>query len=1032
MRRKNIEIGSVTGLEDAANDLNDAERQGLLARADLRRLSQELKINILNLAAPEKRLQSTSDYDRQFKESFDQVRREAGGEAGMDEAAAKKFLAQKSKVSSRAEMLAESAPGFTQLSYGILAEAGQIAGEDNTDYLRLAREAKEKRGTELITKPSDLLPDAIIMGIAQREIAGTELPPLKTLAASVLADNKLLEILALVLDESQRAEFLDYLPEQRRERVGKFMDIEVSRSLHQSLVEEKTGEYNQRLEVRKRLFHELQVALSQEQENTPLEVSLIGGALGEMGDDVRPLFLDLMRDELQDRQAGKRAERKEDYLPRVMKIILDNFDDFRANDLIMKFAGDSRVPNRLAEYLLKKLVERGYLSGDSENWYVENKKKIKGRLEAIVPIEVVKSVISDLGVMPTAEILEFIASDRNWKNRRQGKGPGSMSLAERIAAIKASQEQFEKLSESADLVETLNGDENKAMIYFLLNGGKDRFNLINNYDFKKFKEMLGLIVDLRVHERPLRQFKETLINSGLSGPEADKIIIRLQGGHYPLEVIEQARQSVSFEAGENAAIKNANIEWGRILGKNQLGAMLLFLVYRELALEQGADENIFASAETFPDRLALIDKLDHDYPDLRQRAQAELTPAWQKFGEKMVMELTLDNVFNETAVPIHGEEVLPKLDSKRIDLKRIKKDLLVLLKSENRQLRDIGNEIRAKKKARQGLALGLERQPSETKRTELQKKIDVIDADLRELGQRRSVLAEMKADERFNHLSENERKAEIENLSREIAALTEKSPSAIFTYLIMQTVGEEKLRESDVNLLREMESHLQGPFQMIADSKLYNRGKREKGKRSNISLNWLDKVDRLMSMVRFADSKICCFSSCNYEMKVQHDTPNKYWVASINRDPMSFVLSIEEDQGESVEGDEQVSENLGFIFGSFGIDDEGKLAVMFNGIYYAPGGENKEQVEAIMAGVEKILKGLPINTVAIASQYGGGAVGSSLPVDYSNSQIEMVRLRALDDGGGNPETKIYDDLGTGSDLNRRHYYSGNVWHKKAK
>ena len=248
----------------------------------------------------------------------------------------------------------------------------------------------------------------------------------------------------------------------------------------------------------------------------------------------------------------------------------------------------------------------------------------------------------------------------------------------------------------------------------------------------------------------------------------------------------------------------------------------------------------------------------------------------------------------------------------------------------------------------------------------------------------------------------------------------------------MQTVGEERLRESDIGLLREMESHLQGPFQMITDSKLYDRGKREKSKRSNITLNWLDKSSRLMSMVRFADSKICCFSSCNYEMKVSHDTPNKYWVASINRDPLSFVISMEEDKGEPVEGEEYVNENLGFIFGSFGVDDENKLAVMLNGIYYAPGGENKDQVEAILSGAEKVLAGLPINTMAIASQYGGGAVGSNLPSEYSSSQIEMTRLRALDDGSGDPETKIYDDLNTGSDLNRPHYYGGNVWHKKIK
>jgi hypothetical protein len=1027
MRRKNIEIGSVINEAEISHPLSDSERQAIIARADLRRLSQEFKINALNLAAPEKKPQSTDDYGKRFEQSLDQVKREAGGEARLDKATAEKILMQKEDVAFKAELIIDSAPGFAQLSYATLAEAAQLAGEDYSDYLRLAKEVNETREAELIIKPSDLLPDAIVMGISQREVAGKELPSIQVLAENALADKDLLASIALILSESDRAEFLSYFPEELRERAGKFMDIEVSKLLHQSLVEEKTGEYNQRLEVRKRLFRELQSALAQEKENTALEVALIGETLGKMGDDARPLLLDLMRDELQDRQAGKAVERKKDYLSRVMKVILDNFDDFRANDLIMKFAGEPAVPTKMSEYLLKKLVERGYVPKDSEEWYLKNKKETKGNTEAITSMDVVKGVINDLGVMPTAEVLQFVADDKNWKVGRK-----ILDLFQRVEKIKASQIEFEALIENSDLVDALHEDDNKAMTYFLLNGGKDRFNLINNYDFGKFKEMLGLIADLRVHEKPMKKFKEALVNSGMSSQEADVAISRLRGGHYPLAKESQARQRVSFEVSENAAIKNANAELGRIMGKEQLGTMLMFPVYRELALASGVDESIFANTQTFSDRLELIKKLDHDYPELRRQAQEELAPAWQKFGEKMVMELTLDSVFNEATVPVHGEDILPKLDSKRIDLKRIKKDLLVLLKSENKQLRDASNEIRAKKKARQGLVLGMEKQTDEGKKAELQKKIDEIDADLQGLEQRKLALAEVKVDERFNHLSEAEKKQEIENLSQEIAALTEKSPSAIFTYLVMQTVGEERLRESDVNLLREMESHLQGPFQMIADSKLYDRGKREKSRRSNISLNWLDKSKRLMNMVRFADSKICCFSSCNYEMKVQHDTPNKYWVASINKDPLSFVLSMEEDQGEPTEGEEQVSENLGFIFGSFGVDDEGKLAVMFNGFYYAPGGENKEQVEAIMAGAEKVLKGLPVNTVAIASQYGGGAVGSNLPAEYSNSQVEMIRLRALDDGGGDPETKIYDDLGTGSDLNGRHYYSDNVWHKKMK
>ena len=154
-------------------------------------------------------------------------------------------------------------------------------------------------------------------------------------------------------------------------------------------------------------------------------------------------------------------------------------------------------------------------------------------------------------------------------------------------------------------------------------------------------------------------------------------------------------------------------------------------------------------------------------------------------------------------------------------------------------------------------------------------------------------------------------------------------------------------------------------------------------------------------------------------------------MASINADPLSFVVSLEEPQITDQEGEQkkQAKENLGFIFGSFGIDEDGKLAILLNGIYYAPGVEDKNQVEAILGGVEKIFKGLPIKTIAIAEQYGGSMGKEKLPEGYANKEIELTRLRALDDNSGDPESKIYDDLNTGDDLNKSHSYGNHVWHK---
>ena len=167
-------------------------------------------------------------------------------------------------------------------------------------------------------------------------------------------------------------------------------------------------------------------------------------------------------------------------------------------------------------------------------------------------------------------------------------------------------------------------------------------------------------------------------------------------------------------------------------------------------------------------------------------------------------------------------------------------------------------------------------------------------------------------------------------------------------------------------------------------------------------------------------------------MVVQHNTENKYWVASINADPLSFVISMEKPQGDALSDTAKTSsENLGFIFGSFAMDEGKKPAVMLNGIYYAPGIEGEEQVSAILDGVKKIFAGLPVKTLAIASQYGGSV---KMPDNLTNDPTALTRLRALDDGSGNAETNIYDDLGTGDKLNSQMTYNsggrGNVWHGK--
>jgi hypothetical protein len=1012
------------------NILTEEERQAIFARADLREMSQKLKVDALNLSFAEN-LGERKEY---YEETLSTINREADGNETIDLKTAKKIIEEKGEeTKQRAQLMEKVAPNLSYFLYANLAKIEQAAGSNFQDSVDSAKESSEKSKDIPKFSPSAILPDAILIGTQKRTVAKTELPAINKVAQEVLTNEKLLESYALVLDESQREEFLKQLPEDQRRRVSIILDSAVSRTLHQSLVEKKTPEEDQRRAVRLRLFKELRTAIENPKTTEKKLVKMLGKSFAEMGEDSRQLLLEIIRDEFESRQ-GEDAE-KEDYLPRIMKVMVDNFDDLRANDIILQTASDSRLNHHLSIFLFKKLIEKKYISEDVGEWWQENRKNEKPSLE------ILQRVVSDLGVVPSRQILDFISEDSRWKEGRK-----VLDLNGRIEKIKSSQEEFAGIENNIELAKILHQDENKAIVYYLLYGGQDRFNLINNYDFAKFSEMVGLIsgdehyareknlTPLRAHEKPIRQFKQSLLGSGISESKANEIIESLRNGHFPLKNQEQARQEVSFDVDENAALEIANRELGKVLGKEQLGVILRFPLYREYLEKENSKESKklieeIQESTTFSQRFGLLEKIDKQFPDFKEQVKTDLQKNWLKFGEKMLIEMTLDQVMENPVVSVRGEDILPRLDAKRIDLKRIKKDLLVLLKGENKAIGDVGREISKKKKARAGLLEGLEHQADEKGKANIEERIKSIDKDIEDLEKRRALLGEAKVDERFSHLTLEEKKEEIDKLSQEVIALTEKSPSAIFTYITMQVLGEERLRESDVGLIKEMESHLQAPFQQISDFKTYERPK-QGAKRQNIVLEYLDKTKRMMNMVRFADSKICCFSSSNYEMRVQHDTPNKFWVASINADPISFVISMEIPQTETEEAKTKAIENIGFIFGSYGIAEKGKLAIMLNGIYYAPGIESKEQVKAIMDAVEKIFSNLPIETIVIGSQYGGSSVGENIPKEFSNSAVELTRLRALDDGGGSPETTIYDDLNTNKDLNRPHDYSGNIWHKK--
>ncbi len=1035
-----FEKNSYPSHENTVRDalLSSDEELGITLRADVRRRTQELKIKMLNCVQPG----ATEPMQMAYKHIVARVGQEMAGDWS---AAAGKTPEELMNRAIALSVQAESAttPVIEANVRMQSAKLRLLAGDNLDNELDWLRSIAATAHTGSAMSPLNFLPDATLVGIQKQIVEKTRLPSHERIAQALKTHraHDVLRDWALVLPEKDRTQFLRTVaPEQERE-VAIRLDEHASGVLHGARVESGTEDAQQRKAVRARVYNELRMAVEDSAPADARIVAALGRAMIHLGSDTKNLVLEILRDERDRQDDGRGNINRADYMPHVIGVLMkliNETDDFRANDIALQLVGDARTAPGVAASIFRKLVANKYLDPSLGVWWNEqraaaqtkNPRADKARgadVDRGHRLEVLQALIGELGVVPSREVVEFLDDNKRW---------GSATLQERAAQIKASEQEFSLARSNRELVAMLQADETKAMTYYLLHAGEDRFNLINNYSFEKFKEMMKLISDLKEHRQPIEQFTRALAHGGVDREQSTQILERLRAGNFPGADATAAHQEVSFDVSENAAVKNANAEIGRVLGSAQLGSLLRAPLYREYIageigeIAQGLQTQL-AHAQTFEERNGALAAIEAAFPEWRDRVKKDLQENWQTLGEKMVLGITLDNVLDEPSISIRAEEIIPRLNSKRIDLKRMKKDLIVVLKSENQSIIGVRKELNEKRKAFGKLRIALEHQSDVGRRTDIQQKLTALDRQITVLEAKRLALGNVKVTERFAEMSKDDRDAQVEKLGKEIVALTEKSPSAIFTYLTMQAIGEDRLTEQDVVLIQEMESHLQGPFQTIVDAHNYQPKQQAHGvpaRNRRIGLEWLDKRERLMSMVRFADSKICCFSSNNYEMKVQHDTPNKFWVASINADPMSFVIALEEPGSDGVEGKRRVHENEGFIFGSFAVDEHGDLGVMLNGIYYAPGVEDSKQVEAILAGVERMFAGLPVKTIAIATQYGGSV---KMPAEYQQRSCSFTRLRALDAGDGSAETKVYDDLGTGSGMNSAQTYSA-LWVKQIK
>ncbi len=626
-------------------------------------------------------------------------------------------------------------------------------------------------------------------------------------------------------------------------------------------------------------------------------------------------------------------------LPRIIKTLCE-IDNTKASDLAVQFCGQEELPDRIVWYTIHKLIEQKYLPA-SLGEYLKDKNTQDKKL-----LKTIRKTISELRLNPDKEVLEYIL-EREYKDEQTGED--IQDIDKRIKLIKEKKEQFESISDRFELVEKLHQDKDSAILYYILNGGKTRFSLVNSYNSEKFATILKVINEGlgEISSEVLEEYQELLKNNtNYSQAEVEKITENLIQGRWIFEGIEakdkngqvlekqpKQVQQIRIDVSDSAKLEALENKAKGTFGKNQLGLVLKVSFYTKYLEEKGDNELLqeINSLSGLTDTESIAEEIEEKYPGFLDKVEEALSKNWKKLGDKKVLETSLLAVLRE--------------DENKVDLKK-------LLKSLEQQRKSLKYSLNQKFKS-------LIKNNKGDKEKLLQEK--------------RSILERLEA----------------------------KDPAKLFGYIVGETIGEDNLTDIGEKILTEWESHLQEIFmdyEKIDKSK--NKDIRQKSQ--TITLRYLDKKEDLIACLRFADSAQCCFTSSQYRIE-GHNIGNAEWIARIWKDPLSYVYQIEKTGPNS-----EKREAVGFVFGFFG-DQKGELVTMLNGVYM----QNKTNTGAesiLKASEDSLSRPIQASRQIVASRYGGTI---NLPKGYVNGLGEVKRLRALNgQDTDEPEEKIYDDLGT--------------------
>ena len=357
---------------------------------------------------------------------------------------------------------------------------------------------------------------------------------------------------------------------------------------------------------------------------------------------------------------------------------LSKLDSFKANTVLLEILSAKETPDLISRALIRLLVENGHLDADLRAYFEE--KRIGDKTENGKQLEDAvnrfRLLIQKYGINPDSSIMRYT---------------DGRPEEEIIASFESVSEQiktFEADGNYGGLGETLMGDVNTRLLYFLRCGGRTKFNLINDYNFSKFTKVLGMGIESGFHQKPFETF-EASIQQTHTTDASEQIMTRIKQGHFPFQTEQtEAVFACEVDVNRDAQVEQARAQVGQTLGSQELGLFVKAMMYRSF-LDQ------------FPDK---------------QKTQ-KIEAAWKTTGENLgsvqsfveLCESTFGSALNNLPVPAllkkNASEELPidqstESESLDVNITKLEPSLIALGKKRADIARKAAQQNRITKQVR--------------------------------------------------------------------------------------------------------------------------------------------------------------------------------------------------------------------------------------------------------------------------------------------------------------------------------------------